>query len=472
MLLIPGSYVFAESYSVMKGIDVSKYQGNIDWEAASHEIDFAIIRCGFGNDEESQDDTQWRNNADECTRLGIPFGVYLYSYATDSSMAESEANHVLRLISGYDLSFPVFLDMEDSIQAVLSKEKLGDIASTFCNIIQNAGYRVGIYANKHWWENHLTDTAFNNSSWYKWVAQYNSSCTYAGNYVMWQYTSSGSVAGINGRTDMNYWYGDSRGVSEDSASIAVITTLADDITSFNATVRGTVSYSGSRPSEVGIYFGTSPDSMNRVARDSINHNKNPFDMWYDLNGEAGQYLSPGATYYWQCYAIVDGNETRGEIKSFVSGVTVPTPMPTPKPTPTSEIVKISTPSPTPTSSPSVPKNSVLTVFSGNILQIAVDNRVVRFGNAQPFIDSYNRTQVPVRAVSEMLGCNVNWISESQTVMITRENGDSVIIAVGSDTMLINGQKVKMDTKAMIKDDRTYIPVRFVAESLGLTVEWI
>ena len=263
-------------------------------------------------------------------------------------------------------------------------------------------------------------------------------------------------------------------------SVSVTTTDAQNISETNATVYGVVSYSGSRPSEVGIYFGTSPESMSKVARDSINHNKNPFDMWYDLNGEAGQYLSPGTTYYWQCYAIADGNETKGEIKSFVSDGTVatptpiPTPIPTPDPTPTPqpEIVQVSTPSPIQTSLPDTSKNSVLTVFGGNTLQIAIDDRMVRFGDALPFIDSNNRTQVPVRAVSEMLGCNVNWVSETSTVSITSDKGDSVIIVIGSNIMLLNGHSVKMDTKAMIKDDRTYIPVRFVAEALGLTVEWI
>ena len=79
---------------------------------------------------------------------------------------------MLRLIQGYNLSFPIYLDMEDKVQAVLSDSERGNIASVFCNIIQNEGYKVGIYANKNWWTNYLTDSAFNNSLWYKWVAQY------------------------------------------------------------------------------------------------------------------------------------------------------------------------------------------------------------------------------------------------------------------------------------------------------------
>ena len=216
---------------------------------------------------------------------------------------------MLRLIQGYNLSFPIYLDMEDKVQAVLSDSERGNIASVFCNIIQNEGYKVGIYANKNWWTNYLTDSAFNNSLWYKWVAQYNSSCTYSGNYTMWQYTSSGYVNGINTNVDMNYWYGEYIDVNP----VTVNTTVADSITESNATVRGTVAYSGQKPSEVGIYFGTSENGMSKVANDVINHNKNPFDMWYDLNDEAGLYLDSNTKYYWQCYAIVNGKEYKGEI---------------------------------------------------------------------------------------------------------------------------------------------------------------
>lgn len=473
LLLMLGSNVFAVSTPTMKGIDVSRHQGVINWDAVYGNTDFAIIRCGFGNDETSQDDTQWYNNANECMRLGIPFGVYIYSYATNTSMAESEANHVLRLVNGYNLSFPIYLDMEDNVQVVLSPGELGNIASTFCNIIQNAGYEVGIYANRNWWENHLTDAVFNNNLWHKWVAQYNSQCTYAGNYTMWQYTSSGNVNGINGRVDMNYWYGDLRGVSGDNNSVIVNTTIADTITSSNAIVRGTVSYSGNRPIEAGIYFGTSPDNMSKVARYTIEHNKNPFYMWYNLNSEAGQYLDEVTTYYWQCYAIVNGIETKGDIKSFTTINTNPTPIPTDTLTLEPTLVDIPelTPIQTLTPTPIVVSPSVLKVFSGNNPLIAVDNKIVRFPDAQPFIDTNNRTQIPIRAVAEMLKCDVEWIPDTSTVIITSNDGDVIILTIGNNMMIHNSNKVFMDTEALIKNDRTYIPVRFVAEALGLTVEW-
>lgn len=102
---------------VQTGIDVSYAQGKINWEEAKNHIDFAIIRCGYGDNLTSQDDARWKYNADACTRLGIPFGVYLYSYASNDAQSRSEAAHVLRLIQGYTLSLPVYLDLEEESSA-------------------------------------------------------------------------------------------------------------------------------------------------------------------------------------------------------------------------------------------------------------------------------------------------------------------------------------------------------------------
>lgn len=99
---------------VKHGIDVSKFQGLIDWQEVKKHIDFAIIRCGYGSNLESQDDPYFKRNADECTRLKIPFGVYLYSYATNEREALSEAEHVLRLVKDYQMAYPVYYDLEDN----------------------------------------------------------------------------------------------------------------------------------------------------------------------------------------------------------------------------------------------------------------------------------------------------------------------------------------------------------------------
>lgn len=103
------SEVYAPN-ATRKGIDVSEHNKNIDWEKVKAAgIDYAIIRCGYGSDIQNQDDKQWQRNVSECERLGIPYGVYIYSYAKNTEMAASEAQHVLRLISGHKLSYPYIL---------------------------------------------------------------------------------------------------------------------------------------------------------------------------------------------------------------------------------------------------------------------------------------------------------------------------------------------------------------------------
>ncbi|MCR5703272.1 MAG: glycoside hydrolase family 25 protein [Eubacterium sp.] len=190
--------------AVSKGIDVSKHQGKIDWAKVKQtDINFAIIRCGYGDDYTFQDDEYFATNVKGCETNHIPYGIYIYSYATNTTMAKSEANHVLRLINqtGAKPTMPVYYDLEDSSQENLTAKKFGDIAETFCNIIMSKGYTVGVYASLYWWNTKLTDSRFNN--WFKWVAQYNSKCAYEGAYDMWQYSSTGKVNGISGNSDMN-----------------------------------------------------------------------------------------------------------------------------------------------------------------------------------------------------------------------------------------------------------------------------
>ena len=198
--------------ATMKGIDVSEHNGNINWaKVAKSDVDYAIIRVGYGDNYTYQDDTYFKKNVQGCIDNKIPFGVYIYSYAVNTTMAKSEANHVLRLINGLKLDFPVYFDMEDKKQLKgTNSATRGAIAKTFCNAITAKGYKVGIYANLNWWNNYLTDKAFNNSKWYKWVAQYNSQCGYKGTYQMWQSTSSGVIDGVSsacGTFDFNFWFG-------------------------------------------------------------------------------------------------------------------------------------------------------------------------------------------------------------------------------------------------------------------------
>lgn len=191
--------------AVAKGLDVSHHQGKIDWEKVSKsDVDFVIIRCGYGNDLKSQDDKYFAQNVAGCEKYNIPYGIYIYSYALNVSDAKSEANHVLRLIksTGAKPTYPIYIDYEDLSQNGLTPKQLGNFATAFFNKTIAAGYKAGVYANLNWWTNKLTDSRFN--QWTKWVAQYNSACSYTKPYQIWQSTSTGKVPGVNGNADLNF----------------------------------------------------------------------------------------------------------------------------------------------------------------------------------------------------------------------------------------------------------------------------
>ena len=192
--------------AICKGIDVSYHNGTIDWKRVKQsEVEYAIIRCGYGTNDKSQDDKKWEENVKGCIDNNIPYGVYLYSYADTVEKASSEADHAIRLLQGKKLKYPVYYDLEeDKLRDKISKKTIADIAQTFCDKLSAKGYTVGIYANKDWFTNYLTDSRFNN--WTKWVAQYNTVCNYKGKYDMWQCSSTGRVPGISGNVDLNYSY--------------------------------------------------------------------------------------------------------------------------------------------------------------------------------------------------------------------------------------------------------------------------
>lgn len=215
------------------GVDVSKWQGKIDWAAARDDgVEYAIIRCGYGSDDENQDDPYWEINADACEELGIPYGTYLYSYATTVEKAKSEAEHVLRLVEGHTLSYPIYYDLEDNTLSGLSASELAAIAKAFCETIENAGYKAGVYASLSWFENKLTDPVFD--QWEKWVAQWNDTCTYSGSYSMWQCSSQGLVDGISGYVDLDVDLGAAlTGGQDESDSSSEESTSVEDATSDN-----------------------------------------------------------------------------------------------------------------------------------------------------------------------------------------------------------------------------------------------
>ncbi len=183
------------------GIDVSSYQGSIDWsQVAASGVTFTMVRIGntkYGLD------TKFAQNVVGATQAGLRAGAYVYSYATTPEEAAQDAALAVNAMAGYPITFPVAFDIEDKCQKSLSASTQAAIVNTFCEIVENAGYTCMVYTNKNWFENRLAPVA-----WDHWVAQYDTACTYTQPYKMWQHSSRGTVPGISGYVDMNYLYED------------------------------------------------------------------------------------------------------------------------------------------------------------------------------------------------------------------------------------------------------------------------
>ena len=192
------------------GIDVSKWNGDIDWNAVKNSgVNYVIIRCGYRGSSTGAliEDPKFKANIKGATSSGLKVGVYFFSQATSEVEAVEEASMVLSLIKGYNISYPVFLDVEPSGGRgdSISKEVRTSVINAFCQTISNSGYASGVYANKTWLESKFS-TGNLSSSCKIWLAQYAAQPTYGGKYNMWQYTSKGKVNGISGDVDMNLSY--------------------------------------------------------------------------------------------------------------------------------------------------------------------------------------------------------------------------------------------------------------------------
>ena len=212
-VIIAGSKCFFNSNgeliqeNALKIIDVSVYQGNINWNTVkSNGIDGAIIRLGYGTSYTTDAcvlDTKFDKNYREANNLGMVYGIYLYSYAIDKTSATLEGNFVLNKLKSYGVnkSIPIYYDLEENKWTTnLSKANYDTIVSTFANILEKNGYTVKVYSYKYWAENKLGTYAKNKLNW---IAQYSNNCTYNGSYIGWQYTSTGRVSGINGDVDIS-----------------------------------------------------------------------------------------------------------------------------------------------------------------------------------------------------------------------------------------------------------------------------
>lgn len=189
-----------------KGIDVSKHQGKIDWSRVN--VDFTILRAGYGKaiDFPNQFDAMFERNYKGCKENGIPCGVYWYSYAMSVEDAKREAKSCLKAIEGKRFEYPIFFDLEEQRQFGKGKAFCDSLVKAFCDTLESAGYFAGLYISRSPLQTFISSEVANRYT--LWIAEYASQCKYKGTYAMWQYSSKGKIAGINGNVDMNECYVD------------------------------------------------------------------------------------------------------------------------------------------------------------------------------------------------------------------------------------------------------------------------
>lgn len=184
------------------GIDVSQWQGDINWGAVK--TDFAILRAGYGR-EKSQVDTKFEQNYNGAKAAGIPVGAYWYSYAMSTDEARVEAQAFINTIKGKQFEYPVYFDVEENKVFKLGMNAVSNIISAFCDEMEKAGYFVGLYMSASPLSTYVTQAVRNRYA--IWVAHYGvSKPNYNGQYGMWQKSSQGSVSGINGYVDIDECY--------------------------------------------------------------------------------------------------------------------------------------------------------------------------------------------------------------------------------------------------------------------------
>ena len=206
---------FDSGYRIVNGIDVSKHNGNIDWLAVKAAgIDYAMIRVAYRGLSNGAlfDDPMYQANIQGALSAGLKVGVYIFSQATTQAEAAEEANYILSRISEYNITLPVVIDYEYGANhtgrlanANLDIDTATAVVNAFCTTVQSAGYTPMIYTNKEMLQSSIRGEILDN--YYNvWLANYTTQTTYAGDYYAWQYSSRGSVNGISGYVDCNFFY--------------------------------------------------------------------------------------------------------------------------------------------------------------------------------------------------------------------------------------------------------------------------
>ena len=191
------------------GIDISKHNGNIDWNAVKNSgVQYVILRCGYRGSASGVlvEDQKFKRNIQGATAAGLKVGIYFFSQAVNEVEAVEEASMTLSLIKKYRITYPVYIDVESANGRAdgISKAARTSVINAFCQTIRNSGYTPGLYANKNWLTEKINTGALGGCK--IWLAQYVAAPTYGGRYEMWQYLSRGSIAGIKGNVDLNVSY--------------------------------------------------------------------------------------------------------------------------------------------------------------------------------------------------------------------------------------------------------------------------
>ncbi len=208
-----------DGYTIKKGIDVSSHNGTIDWKSVKNDgIEFAIIRGGYrgyGSSGSLNSDTMAADNMEAAVAAGIPIGAYIFSQAITEEEAVAEAEYLLDIVDGYDITLPLVFDFEyasDSngltgrlYKANLTADEATAICRAFCKTVEDAGYTAMVYANKSMLRDDLNASEIS-KDYAIWLANYTNKTDYEGDYEFWQCTDQGSVAGISGNVDLDFWY--------------------------------------------------------------------------------------------------------------------------------------------------------------------------------------------------------------------------------------------------------------------------
>lgn len=300
--------------SKVYGIDVSYYQGNIDWKKVKNSgVEFVIIRVGYrgyGSAGTLVEDPKFKTYLDGATKAGLKVGVYFYTQAITTAEAQEEAKFVLDRIKGYSLQMPVYYDIEsvdydtgrlDS--AGLSKAQKTALCTAFCDTIIKSGYSAGVYAN-YTWLNYYIDGAGLGKKYPIWLAHYTSNTNYDQRMDMWQYSGSGTVSGISAYTDVNVWY---------SGKLPLY--VSDLISVANTSTSNSFAWNGA-PDATGyeVYQGTSPSDPNKK---KIGDTKNTY--FTNSNKSTGTMYK----YMVRAYSDASGKRVYGDYSEVFTTCTLP-----------------------------------------------------------------------------------------------------------------------------------------------------